>query len=220
MRGVGEGKSKRTVLRGHTGMTNTSGRAQVGIGTLVIFVAMVLVASIAAGVLINTTGILQSESEQTGQESANQVSDRVLVVSETGTAIQNGRVGLVNLTVTAGPGSDAIDLRSTTVSWVGPGGSYNVVHDEATGTNSNAAFTVTALSDPNDSLPVLDSTDDQAVLTFDLGSTDDLPAVAEFGSRLEGGDQVNLLLTTESGASTEVRLAVPRSLTGEAAVVL
>ncbi|WP_276299966.1 archaellin/type IV pilin N-terminal domain-containing protein [Halorussus lipolyticus] len=59
-------------------------RSQVGIGTLIVFVAMVLVAAIAAGVLVHSAGFLQSESETTGQESVGQTTDRVRVVSSVG----------------------------------------------------------------------------------------------------------------------------------------
>jgi archaellin len=45
---------------------------------------MVLVATIAGGVLINTAGFLQSQSEETGEESAQQVSDRIQIYSSVG----------------------------------------------------------------------------------------------------------------------------------------
>lgn len=45
---------------------------------------MVLVATIAGGVLINTAGFLQSQSEETGVESTQQASDRIQIFSSVG----------------------------------------------------------------------------------------------------------------------------------------
>jgi len=104
-------------------------RGQVGIGTLIVFIAMVLVAAIAAGVLINTAGFLQSQAEATGQESTDLVSERIDVSSEVGIVgnASSGELESIRVSVAGAAGSSQIDLSETTIQAVGPNGQANLV---------------------------------------------------------------------------------------------
>jgi flagellin FlaB len=110
-------------------LTNTEERGQVGIGTLIVFIAMVLVAAIAAGVLINTAGFLQSQAESTGQESTDLVSERIDVSGSVGIVRSDNTEELseIRVTVSGAPGADEIDLGETTIQALGPGGQENLV---------------------------------------------------------------------------------------------
>lgn len=133
-------------------ITNTKDRGQVGIGTLIVFIAMVLVAAIAAGVLINTAGFLQTQAEATGEDSTDLVSERIDVTSEVGiVAADETSLEEIRLTVSGAPGADDIDLADTTLQAVGPGGQENLVFtDQPTTENELVAADVNGDTDVAD----------------------------------------------------------------------
>ncbi|WP_137287516.1 archaellin/type IV pilin N-terminal domain-containing protein [Halorussus salinisoli] len=183
-------------------------RGQVGIGTLIVFIAMVLVAAIAAGVLINTAGFLQTKSEQTGQESSAQVSNRVQVVSAFGN-VGNENVKDISLTVMRGSGSDDINLSAATIEWIGPNKAQTLVYGDSA---NDTQFTVNTIKDPDNSKPVLNTQDDR--LEINMSATD------INGEGLGEGEEVKLKLTTQYGAVTLYRANVPQSLSQESAVTV
>ncbi|RLM81563.1 flagellin, partial [Halobellus sp. Atlit-38R] len=165
-------------------------RGQVGIGTLIVFIAMVLVAAIAAGVLINTAGFLQSQAEATGQESTDLVSERVRVTSEVGIVTSDatqGELSEIRISVTGSPGADEIDLSETTIQAVGPNGQNNLVFANASVEIGSADAAATAI--PADSFGVRNSTGsfvDDAVINGDEQYTIVLnPQVEPFGTSTE-----------------------------------
>lgn len=214
---------------------NERKRGQVGIGTLIVFIAMVLVAAIAAGVLINTAGFLQTKSEETGQQSGQQVTNRLQVAAATGANLQHSKVGSVNMTLKKSPGASNIDLENATVQWVGPSGTYNLVNASVRATGADGHFGIVPFKDGDNSHPVLNDPDDRMVMVFDLGyknvSTDDATYAStgagetgdgyeHFGEALPEGGSVNVKITTKSGATTSEQLTVPETLSGAKAVQL
>jgi flagellin FlaB len=90
-------------------------RGQSGIGTLIIFIAMLLVAAIAAGVLIQTTGSLQNKALITGSQAQSQISTHIDVISLTGTnGTSNSTIENLQMVLRLAAGSDTIDLNDVT----------------------------------------------------------------------------------------------------------
>ena len=182
-------------------------RGQSGIGTLIILIAMILVATIAAGVFFDTIGSLQADADQTSEESASQVTTRLGVINVVGTDIADNAVGTVEITVRSDSRSGLIDLGDTVAQWLGPDGSVALTKAE---TADSRHFSVVSARDDDNSIDgdgVLNAPSDRATLRFD--------ASAIGGSGLEPGQTVAIQLNTASGGTTGVHLVVPEQLSGQ-----
>jgi len=185
----------------------TQERGQVGIGTLIVFIALVLVAAIAAGVLINTAGFLQTQAQSTGEESTEQVSTNLVFLSTTGFVDQDGTaINKTETTVQLGPGSDAIDLNDSTVSVFTDSGisaEFDGVEDSDTGISLKGSGTVLST----------DSNDENATATIVLDLDPASPST-EFSENafLEAGTTVNIVITTASGTQAETSFIIEEPL--------
>jgi len=180
--------------------TQNTDRGQVGIGTLIVFIALVLVAAIAAGVLINTAGFLQSQAEATGQESTSQVSNTVQVQSVVGQqgSASSGSVGTIVVTLAKGPGSEPIDLADAEADLITDGAAVTI--DSLSGTD----VTLSEITGTG-SASLLANTGDRTELTLTLTGGSELTSVGA----LSGGADAELIITTADGSQTTVDMSVP-----------
>ncbi|WP_418285579.1 archaellin/type IV pilin N-terminal domain-containing protein [Halorubrum sp. DTA46] len=176
-------------------------RGQVGIGTLIVFIAMVLVAAIAAGVLINTAGFLQTQAEATGQESTSQVSDRIQIVSQSG-SVEDNNVTDLQFVVAKAPGSGFIDLNRTTIEFIGTQGQETVQIEDLGGEVEDILGVENG---------VLTDSSDRALVKVNITDDTDLP---EYDA-LQEGERLSVTFTTASGATTTTEIRVPTTLTSD-----
>ncbi|NUE01476.1 flagellin [Halorubraceae archaeon YAN] len=193
-------------------MFNDNDRGQVGIGTLIVFIAMVLVAAIAAGVLINTAGFLQAQAEATGEESSEQVVDRVQISSVIGNA-SGDQIDKIGMTVLRSPGADDINLNNSIIEVFANGSSDTLTFDDASGiaddfdeADPTAGDNFSIVNIQNAEEGDLSDSSDRAQLVFALGNE----------SALSEGDTVTITVTTSSGGTAFVEKRAPSTIeTGE-----
>ena len=87
----------------------------IGIGAMIVFIAMVLVAGIAASVLIQTSTRLESQAMKTGQETTDEVATGIDVFDIVAYAATSGNIDKIAICVRARSGSADIDLNETFV---------------------------------------------------------------------------------------------------------
>lgn len=196
-------------------MFNTGSRGQIGTGTLLVFISVVLVAGATAGVVTNTAGFLQYQSDETSEHSTAEVSDRLEVAYAVGVVGGDGSAAEIEgleLIVKPAPDATAIELENTTVQYRSSAGRTTLASDSVGGA-TEPTFSVEPLQgDAADG--VLGDPSDRAKLTIPLdGETAALES-------LRRGEKVQLTLTTDSGANTQVQHTVPAVAPDDGAVKL
>jgi flagellin FlaB len=157
-------KANRTnILRNDTG--------DVGIGTLIIFIAMVLVAAVAAAVLIQTSGVLQQKAQQTGKEATQEVSSNVKIVNVVGqraNSLAATNVSMLNVSLELTAGGHDIDFNQVVIKYLNETTTSTLTYGAAADATH---FSYSEDRDPSQTgQPVL-SSGDLGKVTIDLSQT-------------------------------------------------
>ena len=189
-------------------ITDETERGQVGIGTLIVFIAMVLVAAIAAGVLVNTAGFLQATAEDAGQESVNKVTNRVEVLNTHGTVGSSSDIANLTMTVRLAAGSSSVDLNDTTVKYVSDSEVTTLTNETTESYPTASSFYLSEIEDDDDSFGVLNSMNDRYEMKINATAIEDTDG-------LDTGEQLRLEITSRTGGTTQVILTMPQQTAGK-----
>ena len=180
-------------------------QGQVGIGTLIIFIAMVLVAAVAAAVLIQTSGVLQQKAQETGTEAIGEVSGNLMVESITGTRSGQTaeRLTSYNMTVKVAAGADRVDLGQLVILAENDTVSQYLTHDASL---SATTFTTGEIRDDDNSY-IQDST--HVINSGDLIKI--TISASLVGISAAPRDDLSFTLTPEAGSPVRISLTTPNS---------
>ena len=204
-------------------------KAVVGIGTLIVFIAMILIAAVASSVLITTSEELQARAKTVGTQTIREVSAGISVESVTGyTNAAKTYIEYLSLTIRPRAGSKDIDLSLCTLSVlydnltiltldenlvngvntdntslfytpVESGSNYTLM-----GNTSNTTFAVIAIHDPDGSITNTYgmNSGDRAILLVNLSAIIG-------GTGLPARETVSGTLTPEIGIKAQYDVTAP-----------
>jgi len=120
-----------------TGNNRFPGRedADMGIGTMIVFIAMILVASVAAGLLINSAYLIQQQGEETGRLAINNVATSFIIHNMLGdrydetTGEFQDTIQIMELKISLAAGSPALAMENVIIEATTANGEANLIFD-------------------------------------------------------------------------------------------
>lgn len=179
--------------------------AQVGIGTLIIFIAMVLVAAVAAAVLISTSGVLQQKAHETGTETISEVSSNLLVETIIGYRASSTTTNLseYNITIKPAAGAGRIDLNQLVITVT----TKDKVATLTRGDNATATtFKLTEIRDDDDSF-----NSSNGIYVINSGDLIKITIDSSVGIAAPPRTDLTFILTPEVGSPVTIDLTTPTS---------
>ena len=183
-------------------------RGQIGAGTIVILIAVLIVAATTAGVLFNVTGVLQSQAGSAGDTVSSEVEKPIQIVAITARVDETADPRVVNRTraVVALDGAGAVDLDEATVQLRTTAAHDTLVYSPS-GPVEGESFGIDPVVDPDGSAPTLSESADRFALV-----TETAP--------LGPDDRVTVEIMLETGASESIEVRIPDRIESESAVTL
>lgn len=175
-----------------------------GVAALIIFAALILVAAISAAVIIDVTGGLEQQVEQTGQDASNQLSSSMQILSVIGNVSDTSdEITEVRYVVSISPGTNVVDLTRVSVDYITSQGAVTLSEADS-GTDT---FQVVELVSENNN-KLIESSDERYRIDIDHQNLSGIGNLTE-------NDRVEARFTTGPGGQAFDEFIVPSTLSGQ-----
>ncbi len=170
----------------------------IGIGTLIVFIAMILVAAISAAVLIRTSSGLKQQAEKTGSDATDEATGGIFIEATMGRSDGTG-IDMIHFIIKCAPGSEGVDTLELSIEETEPNAEIFI----ATGATSDATLTTATFTFQE----IIADPDDEVLGPTEIGQIEISPTTA-----IPAGERGTFYFTLTDAFQALESFSVPDSL--------